>query len=151
MGTGAVRTVLRCRCTEKAAGEAAEPAQSRGVLHSAKRAQKLFQKTVYREQQNYPLGYKLLCYANHRQPLLLNYTLQFPAAAVDANSCCVAETQQKPPSIKGRAFSLPKGAVMKGFPSCYALGSEIIPKDQRLPSPLAFRSAVRIQALTTFK
>ena len=47
------------------AGEAAEPAQSQGILHIGKRAQKLFQKTVYHEWQNYPPGYKLLCYANH--------------------------------------------------------------------------------------
>lgn len=36
--------------------------------------------------------------------LLLNYTLQFPAAAVDVSSCCIAESQQKPSSSKGGLF-----------------------------------------------
>lgn len=84
------------------AGEAAEP--PRAFCTSVRGAEKLFQKTVYHEWQNYPPGYKLSCYANHRQPLLLNYTLQFPAAAVDGNSCRMAERQRKAPAARGGLF-----------------------------------------------
>lgn len=105
---------------------------------------------MYCEQRNYPLGYKLLCYANQRQPLL-NYTLQFPAAAVDVSSCCAGETQCKPPSSKRRASSLPKGAWGE-FSSCAALHSGVILKGRRLQcSPSACRRVLPIQALITLQ
>jgi len=52
-----------------------------------------------------------------------------------------AETQRKPPSIKRKAFSLLRGAGKESVPSCYALCSGIVPKDQRFCVPLLLAGA----------